>query len=86
MVKQKKNKVGAPSKKDAEKKDPNTGLTGEQSAWLKNESDTRNIPQTEIIREAFSMYMTAVESQRGDETVQELFKDIYLNTNKNKNK
>lgn len=57
-------KVGAPNKPDAEKKDPNTGLTQLQKDWVQKEADGRGVSRTDIMREAMEMYMTALESQR----------------------
>ncbi len=63
-VRVKKNRVGAPNKPHAEKKDPNTGLTNEQKIWVQREAEGRKVHTTDIMREAMEMYITAVESQR----------------------
>ena len=67
------NRVGAPNKPSAEKKDPNTGITQLQKDWIQKEADGRGVARTDIMREAVEMYITAIESQRGDSIVSELF-------------
>lgn len=65
-VREKKNRVGAPSKPKDVKKDANTGLTGLQKEWIRREAKGRGVHTTDIMREAVEMYITALESQRGD--------------------
>ena len=78
------NRVGAPNKPSAEKKDPNTGITQLQKDWIQKEADGRGVARTDIMREAVEMYITAVESQRGDSIVSELFDGSKVVENKSK--
>lgn len=84
----KKSKVGRKSlvsqKRENEKKDHNTGFTLEQTKWIVDFAKSRDVSRTVIHREMADMYITSVESQKGDFRIEDLIKnmnvDVVTNT------
>lgn len=77
--------IGAPKKPEMVKKRPD-GLREEQHLWLENEAMGQGISKAQLKETIIDWYMAAVERQRGDDSVHELFDEIVeKNNHKNKN-
>jgi hypothetical protein len=74
-----KNKRGQPPKPQHEKKDPNSGLRGDQIEWLKDYQASRNLPSlAEATRQAVDWFISAVEARvRGDVSISAMFDDKF---------
>jgi hypothetical protein len=82
-LKVKKNRVGAPNKKEADKKHP-SGLTMSMYQRSLDEAKGQGIERAELERRVWEWYFTALDSQRGDvNTVEELFGTFVQQSEKN---
>jgi hypothetical protein len=75
--------AGAPKKNPDVRKRPD-GLREEQHIWLAQEAVAQGVSKAQLKEQIIDWYIAAIERQRGDSSVHELFDKIVEENHKNK--